>query len=111
MEDSCLIQGVAFKKSFSYAGFEQQPKRIQHPKILLLNHELELKNENSKAEIRITNPAVCAQAYGVGITTPFFSRCICFPVARRSVMRAGRGVEQRRPRSRGAWAGFDSLRD
>ncbi len=24
--DSQLIQGVAFKKTFSYAGFEQQPK-------------------------------------------------------------------------------------
>ncbi|KAJ4455034.1 putative T-complex protein 1 subunit eta [Paratrimastix pyriformis] len=56
MEESELIKGVAFKKSFSYAGFEQQPKRIPNPKICLLNLELELKNENSKAEVRITNP-------------------------------------------------------
>jgi len=56
MEESCLITGVAFKKCFSYAGFEQQPKKLVNPKICLLNHELELKNENSKAEIRITNP-------------------------------------------------------
>jgi hypothetical protein len=41
--DSFLVQGVAFKKTFSYAGFEQQPKYFQNPKILLLNVELELK--------------------------------------------------------------------
>jgi chaperonin GroEL (HSP60 family) len=26
MTDSLLVEGVAFKKTFSYAGFEQQPK-------------------------------------------------------------------------------------
>jgi T-complex protein 1 subunit eta len=26
LEDSFLVHGVAFKKTFSYAGFEQQPK-------------------------------------------------------------------------------------
>ena len=26
MTDTQLIEGVAFKKTFSYAGFEQQPK-------------------------------------------------------------------------------------
>lgn len=41
--DSFLVQGVAFKKTFAYAGFEQQPKHFQNPKILLLNVELELK--------------------------------------------------------------------
>ena len=35
--------GVAFKKTFSYAGFEQQPKHLKEPPILLLNVELELK--------------------------------------------------------------------
>jgi len=54
--DSQLIQGVAFKKAFSYAGFEQQPKHIQNPKILLLNVELELKSEKENAEVRITDP-------------------------------------------------------
>ncbi|KAK2961360.1 putative T-complex protein 1 subunit eta [Blattamonas nauphoetae] len=57
MEDSQLIQGVAFKKTFSYAGFEQQPKRFENPKVLLLNVELELKNENTKAEIHIDDPS------------------------------------------------------
>lgn len=38
--DSRLIQGVAFKKTFSYAGFEQQPKHLTNPRILLLNVEL-----------------------------------------------------------------------
>jgi T-complex protein 1 subunit eta len=37
------VDGVAFKKTFSYAGFEQQPKSFDQPKILVLNIELELK--------------------------------------------------------------------
>ena len=55
--DSFLVRGVAFKKTFAYAGFEQQPKRIENPKVLLLNVELELKSEKENAEIRITDPA------------------------------------------------------
>jgi len=55
--DSVLVDGVAFKKTFSYAGFEQQPKRFTNPKILLLNLELELKAEKDNAEIRITDPS------------------------------------------------------
>lgn len=55
MEDSFLVEGVAFKKCFSYAGFEQQPKKIEEPKILALNLELELKSEKENAEIRIEN--------------------------------------------------------
>jgi T-complex protein 1 subunit eta len=51
--DSFLVQGVAFKKTFAYAGFEQQPKSFENPKILLLNLELELKSEKDNAEIRI----------------------------------------------------------
>jgi T-complex protein 1 subunit eta len=54
--DSMLVDGVAFKKTFSYAGFEQQPKRFTSPKILLLNLELELKAEKDNAEVRITDP-------------------------------------------------------
>jgi T-complex protein 1 subunit eta len=54
--ESSLIKGVAFKKTFSYAGFEQQPKHLQNPKILLLNVELELKSEKENAEIRISDP-------------------------------------------------------
>ena len=54
--DSFLVNGVAFKKSFSYAGFEQAPKKFANPKILLLNLELELKSEKENAEIRLSNP-------------------------------------------------------
>lgn len=54
--ESILVKGVAFKKTFSYAGFEQQPKFFKHPKILLLNVELELKSEKENAEVRITDP-------------------------------------------------------
>jgi len=50
-----LIKGVAFKKTFSYAGFEQQPKRFENPKIALLQVELELKSESSNAEVRMTD--------------------------------------------------------
>ncbi|ONK80282.1 uncharacterized protein A4U43_C01F15910 [Asparagus officinalis] len=53
MRDSFLVSGVAFKKTFSYAGFEQQPKKFLNPKILLLNIELELKSEKENAEIRV----------------------------------------------------------
>ncbi len=49
--DSMLIKGVAFEKTFSYAGFEQQPKKFVNPKILLLNVELELKSEKENAEV------------------------------------------------------------
>ncbi|KAJ3164585.1 T-complex protein 1 subunit eta [Geranomyces variabilis] len=53
MQDSLLIDGVAFKKTFSYAGFEQQPKTFTNPPILSLNVELELKAEKDNAEVRI----------------------------------------------------------
>lgn len=53
-----LVDGVAFKKCFSYAGFEAQPKKFSNPKICLLNLELELKSEKENAEIRIENPEV-----------------------------------------------------
>ncbi|KAK7071255.1 chaperonin-containing T-complex eta subunit Cct7 [Halocaridina rubra] len=55
LEESRLIDGVAFKKTFSYAGFEMQPKRYDNPKIALLNIELELKAERDNAEIRVNN--------------------------------------------------------
>lgn len=53
LQDTVLIRGVAFKKTFSYAGFEQQPKRFDNPKILCLQIELELKAERDNAEIRV----------------------------------------------------------
>lgn len=57
MRDSFLVNGVAFKKTFSYAGFEQQPKSFKNPKILLLNLELELKSEKENAEVRLSDPS------------------------------------------------------
>jgi len=53
MQDSLLIQGVSFKKTFTYAGTEQQPKQFKDPKILCLNVELELKAEKDNAEVRV----------------------------------------------------------
>ena len=57
LEDSLLISGVAFKKTFSYAGFEMQPKKYKNAKIALLNIELELKAERDNAEVRVDNVA------------------------------------------------------
>lgn len=70
-QDSFLVDGVAFKKTFSYAGFEQQPKKFTNPKILCLNIELELKSEKENAEIRIEDPEVC-------IEVARFSFCLLF---------------------------------
>jgi len=55
LEDTMLIDGVAFKKTFSYAGFEMQSKNYTNPKIALLNIELELKAEKDNAEVRLEN--------------------------------------------------------
>jgi len=55
LEDTVLIPGVAFKKTFSYAGFEMQRKNYTDPKIALLNIELELKAEKDNAEVRLEN--------------------------------------------------------
>ena len=49
---------MAFKKTFSYAGFEMQSKHIVKPKIALLNIELELKAEKDNAEIRVESVEV-----------------------------------------------------
>jgi len=53
LTDSLFVNGVAFKKTFSYAGFEQQPKSFEKPKIVCLNVELELKAEKDNAEVRV----------------------------------------------------------
>jgi len=55
LEESKLVDGVAFKKTFSYAGFEMQPKTYKQPKIALLNIELELKAERDNAEVRLNS--------------------------------------------------------
>lgn len=53
-----MFAGVAFKKTFSYAGFEMQRKSYESPKLALLNVELELKAEKENAEIRVDNVEV-----------------------------------------------------
>lgn len=57
VRQSFLVEGVAFKKTFSYAGFEQMTKQFSNPKVLLLNVELELKSEKENAEVRISGPS------------------------------------------------------
>jgi T-complex protein 1 subunit eta len=59
LQDSLFVNGVAFKKTFSYAGFEQQPKCFTDPKIVCLNVELELKSEKDNAEVRVEQVSVC----------------------------------------------------
>jgi T-complex protein 1 subunit eta len=56
VSDSFVVKGVCFRKTFSYAGFEQQPKCFTNPKIAMLNVELELKAERDNAEVRIESP-------------------------------------------------------
>ncbi|PRT54765.1 putative T-complex protein 1 subunit eta [Wickerhamiella sorbophila] len=53
IEDTLFVDGTAFKKTFSYAGFEQQPKKFEDPKIVCLDVELELKAEKDNAEVRV----------------------------------------------------------
>jgi len=55
LEETELVAGVAFKKTFSYAGFEMMVKKYDAPKIVMLNVELELKKEKENAEIRINS--------------------------------------------------------
>lgn len=55
LEDTRLVKGVAFKKTFSYAGFEMQPKKYINPKVCCLNVELELKAERENAELRLND--------------------------------------------------------
>lgn len=70
-----MISGVAFKKTFSYAGFEMQPKRYENPKIALLNVELELKAEKDNAEVRVKSVEVKSGRNGAVckfVTFPYF---------------------------------------
>ncbi|WUR04157.1 T-complex protein 1 subunit eta (CCT7) [Vairimorpha necatrix] len=53
ISDSFLVNGIAFEKCFTYAGYEQQPKKILNPKILCINVELEWKAERDNAELKI----------------------------------------------------------
>eukprot|EP01080_Neovahlkampfia_damariscottae_P011896 gene11896-5302_t len=56
LDESFLINGIVFPQTFYYAGYEQQLKYINNPKILLLNHEIELKHQKEFAKILINNP-------------------------------------------------------
>eukprot|EP00792_Barthelona_sp_PAP020_P005731 TRINITY_DN2775_c0_g1_i1.p1 TRINITY_DN2775_c0_g1~~TRINITY_DN2775_c0_g1_i1.p1 ORF type:complete len:573 (+),score=182.70 TRINITY_DN2775_c0_g1_i1:36-1754(+) len=55
MNDIQLVKGVAFERTFSYYGFEMQPKKFKTPKILCLNVDLELQAEDQSAEVRVDN--------------------------------------------------------
>ncbi|KAF7702756.1 T-complex protein 1 subunit eta [Cucumispora dikerogammari] len=54
IEDSILIRGVAFEKTFSFAGHEQLPKTIKNPLVACLDIELEWKSERDNSEARIS---------------------------------------------------------
>lgn len=80
-QESQLVAGVAFKKTFSYAGFEMQPKKYKNPKIALLNVELELKAEKDNAEIRVHTVEVGSPA-GVRRQATFWMRASFLYVAK-----------------------------
>lgn len=54
LQDTLLVHGVAFERTFTYAGAEQQPKRLDDAPVLLLALELELKAERDNAEVRVS---------------------------------------------------------
>ena len=56
IQDSFFVPGVAFKRTFFYAGFDQQPKHFDNPKILILNVELELQGASADSEVRVDDP-------------------------------------------------------
>ncbi len=62
-----MVDGVAFAKTFTYAGAEQQPKSFTKPKILLLNIELEKKAERENAEVRIDKAIVTKRSFTFSI--------------------------------------------
>lgn len=51
--DSQLVKGIIIDKEVVHPGM---PKRVENPKIALLNCALEVKETETDAEIRITNP-------------------------------------------------------
>lgn len=55
LEDSVVLNGVVFEKTFSFAGHEQLPKYFKNPKIACLDIELEWKSERDNAEARISS--------------------------------------------------------
>ena len=56
LQESQLVEGVAFQKTFTFAGYEQQKKHISNSYIMLLNLKLEWSAEKEKAEIRLDDP-------------------------------------------------------
>ncbi|ORD97148.1 TCPH [Hepatospora eriocheir] len=54
-EDSFIFNGIAFEKTFTYAGYEQQPKMIENPKIAFINIELELRSEKGDTKFELTS--------------------------------------------------------
>lgn len=99
-QESQLISGVAFKKTFSYAGFEMQPKRYENPKIALLNVELELKAEKDNAEVRVKSVEVRIQLSKLDFKMafllslcPFYSLDVCPSLSSGLPGHRGRRVE------------------
>lgn len=73
------MAGVGFKKTFSYAGFEMQPKKYKNPKIALLNIELELKAERDNAEVRVESVEV--KGYSLNAEFDHMLPCVIFEVS------------------------------
>ncbi|EGC34933.1 hypothetical protein DICPUDRAFT_152813 [Dictyostelium purpureum] len=48
-----LFDGILFESTFSFAGKDHLVKYIDNPKILLLNHEIELKHQKEFSKIEI----------------------------------------------------------
>ena len=89
LRDSFLVDGVAFKKTFSYAGFEMQKKSYSNPRILALNIELELKSEKENAEVTLwTSARLGEDSDGIECTCG-----PCFPCSASSYLASGQAVQ------------------
>ncbi|KAF2071783.1 hypothetical protein CYY_006890 [Polysphondylium violaceum] len=53
LDSSFVLDGIMYPKTFTFAGSETLSKSISNPKILLLNNQIELKNQNEYSKIEI----------------------------------------------------------
>lgn len=53
LQEPVILNGVVFEKTFTYAGYEQQPRKLENAKIVCIDIELEWKNEKENALLKI----------------------------------------------------------
>jgi len=74
VSDTLLVDGLAIKKCFAYAGAKAQPYLFKNPAVALIKVELEMKAERMNAEVRVNS----AEEYQKVIDAEykiFFDKC------------------------------------